>query len=84
MTQQLIEIIERVKSWPDWRQDNAAYLLEIMEDSGTRLYRLSDEERLERFAKDLRAMSSPTRQSKRFAIATGHEGTLQGVRTPRH
>ena len=46
MTQQLIEIIERVKSWPEWRQDDAAYLLEMMEESGTRLYRLSDEERL--------------------------------------
>jgi len=46
MTQQLIEIIERVKSWPAWRQDDAAYLLEMMEESGTRLYRLSDEERL--------------------------------------
>ena len=45
MTQQLIEIIERVKSWPEWRQDDAAYLLEMMEESGTRLYRLSDEER---------------------------------------
>ena len=46
MTQQLIEIIERVKSWPVWRQDDAAYLLEMMEESGTKIYRLSDEERL--------------------------------------
>ena len=46
MTQQLIEIIERVKSWPEWRQDDAAYLLEMMEESGTKIYRLSDEERL--------------------------------------
>jgi hypothetical protein len=46
MTQQLIEIIERMKSWPEWRQDDAAYLLAMMEESGTRIYRLSDEERL--------------------------------------
>jgi hypothetical protein len=46
MTQQLVEIIERVKTWPAWRQDDAAYLLEMMEETGTKIYRLSDEERL--------------------------------------
>ena len=45
MTQQLKEIIERVKTWPAWRQEDAAYLLEMMEESGTKVYRLSDEER---------------------------------------
>ena len=45
MSHQLIEIIERVKTWPEWRQDDAAYLLEMMEESGTKIYRLSDEER---------------------------------------
>jgi hypothetical protein len=45
MTRQLKEIIERVKTWPEWRQDDAAYLLEMMEESGTKIYRLSDEER---------------------------------------
>jgi len=45
MTQQLMELIERVKRWPEWRQDDAAYLLELMEESGTNIYRLSDEER---------------------------------------
>ena len=45
MTQQLVEIIERVKTWPAWRQEDAAYLLEMMEESGTKIYRLSDEER---------------------------------------
>lgn len=45
MTQQLKEIIERVKTWPAWRQEDAAYLLEMMEESGTTIYRLSDEER---------------------------------------
>ena len=45
MSEQLIEMIERVKTWPEWRQDDAAYLLEMMEESGTKIYRLSDEER---------------------------------------
>ena len=45
MTQQLKEIIERVKTWPTWRQEDAAHLLEMMEESGTKIYRLSDEER---------------------------------------
>jgi hypothetical protein len=45
MTQQLEEIIERVKAWPAWRQEDAAYMLEMMEESGTTIYRLSDEER---------------------------------------
>jgi hypothetical protein len=45
MTQQLKEIIERVKTWPAWRQEDAAYLLEMMEETGTKIYHLSDEER---------------------------------------
>jgi hypothetical protein len=45
MTHQLSEIMERVKTWPDWRQDDAVYLLEMLEESGTSVYRLSDEER---------------------------------------
>ena len=45
MTQELREIIERVKTWPEWRPDDAAYLLEMLEESGTTIYRLSDEER---------------------------------------
>jgi hypothetical protein len=45
MIQQLKAIIERVKTWPEWRREDAAYLLDVMEESGTRIYRLSDEER---------------------------------------
>ena len=45
MSPQLSKIIERVKAWPEWRQEDAAYLLEMMEDSGTSIYKLSDEER---------------------------------------
>ena len=45
MTEQLTKIIKRVKTWPAWRQDDAAYLLQALEDSGTSVYRLSDEER---------------------------------------
>jgi hypothetical protein len=45
MTQQLKVMIERVMIWPAWRQEDAAYLLEMMEETGTEIYRLSDEER---------------------------------------
>jgi type II secretory pathway predicted ATPase ExeA len=45
MTEHLEEIIERVKTWPASRQDDAAYLLHLMEEAGTSVYRLSDEER---------------------------------------
>ena len=45
MTQQFLDIIERVKNWPVERQDDAAYLLEMMEEGGTDVYHLSDEER---------------------------------------
>lgn len=38
-------MIERVKTWPEWRQEDIAYLLEMMEESGTKIYRLSNEER---------------------------------------
>ena len=46
MTQQLTKLIERVKTWPAWRQLDVARMIEAMEESGTEVYRLSDEERL--------------------------------------
>ena len=46
MTQQLTELMERVKRWPAWRQQDVARMIEAMEESGTEVYRLSDEERL--------------------------------------
>ena len=46
MTQQLTKLIERVKTWPAWRQHDVARMIEAMEESGTEVYRLSDEERL--------------------------------------
>jgi hypothetical protein len=39
------EIIERVKTWPAERQEDVARVIERMEESGTEIYRLSDEER---------------------------------------
>ena len=45
MSQQLIELIERVKSWPVERQQDVARMIKAMEESGTEVYRLSDEER---------------------------------------
>ena len=46
MSQQLTKLIERVKTWPAWRQHDVARMIEAMEESGTEVYRLSDEERL--------------------------------------
>ena len=45
MTEQLVELIERLKTWPIERQKDAARLLEAMEESGTDVYSLSDDER---------------------------------------
>lgn len=39
------ELIERVKTWPAQRQDDVARVIERMEESGTEIYRLSDDER---------------------------------------
>jgi hypothetical protein len=39
------EIMERVKTWPAWRQEDVARVIERMEATGTKRYRLSDEER---------------------------------------
>jgi len=45
MTKQLSEMIEKVKTWPESRQDDAAQILQEMERQGTEVYHLSDEER---------------------------------------
>lgn len=41
----IIKLMERVKTWPAWRQEDVARVIERMEESGTGTYRLSDEER---------------------------------------
>lgn len=45
MIETLENVLERVKSWPKQRQEDAARILEAMEQSGTEVYRLSDGER---------------------------------------
>ncbi|HEY4520876.1 MAG TPA: hypothetical protein VJL57_00565 [Candidatus Paceibacterota bacterium] len=45
MTKQLSEMIEKVKTWPEWRQEDVALILQEMERQGTEIYHLSDEER---------------------------------------
>jgi len=40
-------ILDRVKTWPPERQEDAVHVLLQMEAAGTRVYRLSDEERTE-------------------------------------
>ena len=45
MTKLLNDMVEKVKTWPDWRQEDAALMLQEMERQGTEIYHLSDEER---------------------------------------
>ena len=45
MTNQLSEMLEKVKKWPQWRQEDAVRMLEHMEQQGSEIYHLSDEER---------------------------------------
>ena len=45
MTTIIDDVIARVKTWPAWRQQDAVELLEMLEESGTEVYRLSDSER---------------------------------------
>lgn len=45
MTKALEDILDKVRTWPSERQEEAARLLEKMEQGGSSLYRLSDEER---------------------------------------
>jgi hypothetical protein len=46
MTKEQIEaVLERVKTWPKERQEDAVQVLLTLEAQGTGLYRLSDDER---------------------------------------
>ena len=45
MIKNLEDVLERVKTWPEQRQADAARVLEAMEQSGTAAYTLSDDER---------------------------------------
>ena len=45
MTQQLMELIEQVKTWPIERQEDVARVIEQMAESGTETYQLREEER---------------------------------------
>lgn len=45
MTTLIDDFIARLKTWPAWRQRDAADLLEMLEESGTDVYRLSKSER---------------------------------------
>ena len=45
MIKPLADVLNRVRSWPPHRQEDAARLLEAMEQSGTDVHCLTDEER---------------------------------------
>lgn len=44
MIKTLEDVIDRVRSWPQDRQADAVRVLEAMEQSGTAIYELTDEE----------------------------------------
>jgi predicted transcriptional regulator len=44
---QIDEVLERVRTWPPERQEDAVRVLLQIEAAGTEVYRLSDEERAE-------------------------------------
>ena len=45
--EQIDSILDRVRTWPESRQEDAALMLLAMEAQDTDAYRLSDEERLD-------------------------------------
>ena len=45
MTSTLDKVLERLKDWPEARQKDVLRVLEIMEQSGTGTYALTDDER---------------------------------------
>lgn len=45
MTKQLAQMIEKVKTWPARRQEDVVNVLKSMEEAGTTIYKLSNEER---------------------------------------
>ena len=45
MIKQLEDVLERVKAWPEKRQEDAVRILEHMDAIGTGAYELSDDER---------------------------------------
>jgi predicted transcriptional regulator len=45
--EQIDSVLQRVRTWPPERQEDAVRVLLQMEAAGTQVYRLSDEERVE-------------------------------------
>jgi hypothetical protein len=69
MSEQLKEMIEPVKTWPEWRQEDTGYLLEMMEESGTSIYKLSDEKR----DAVLEGLESPVISNANLKALRGHK-----------
>ena len=65
MTQQLMELIEQVKTWPVERQEDVARVIEQMAESGTETYQLTDEERL-LFQEGLSSPVVPDHEMEKF------------------
>ena len=66
MTKAEIEaVLERVRTWPAERQEDAVHVLLEMEAEGTEVYRLSDEERA--------AIEESMEQARRGEFASDEE-----------
>ena len=65
MIKPLEDVLERLKSWPQQRQEEAVRLLEAMEQAGTTPYRMSPEERA--------AVDVGLAQSKRGELVSDEE-----------
>jgi len=62
---QIDAVLDRVKTWPPERQEDAVRVLLRMEEAGTELYQLSDDERA--------AIEEGMAQARRGEFATDEE-----------
>ena len=62
---QIDAVLDRVRTWPPERQEDAARVLLQMEEAGTEVYRLSDDERA--------AIEEGMAQARRGEFATDEE-----------
>lgn len=62
---QIDEVLERVRTWPPARQEDAVRMLLEMEAQGTDVYQLSDEERA--------AIEASMEEARRGEFATDEE-----------
>jgi hypothetical protein len=65
MNKRLLEALELVKTWPDERQEDAAFVLLAMQEQGTTVFELDEEDR--------RRLEHSLAQARRGEFATDEE-----------